>query len=185
MEGTLQGSSQAKGHITQATLAKGIGWGLIGGLAGTLVMDLILMGALSAAGLPALTCYSIVGNTAARFFSILGIEMAGGVLLGVATHYLIGPVVGAIFGAAVAGATVARIDALRVDTLKRGILLAVLYVEILAQPILAMTPILLKMTAAEKLLWFGGSFVMHFLFGVVLGAIVSYGLRLASAGNRN
>lgn len=180
MDITLQGSSQAKGHITKATPAQGMGWGLIGGLAGTLVMDLILMGALSAAGLPALACFTIVGNTAARFFSILGIQMAGGVLPGVATHYLVGPVVGAIFGLAVA-----QVDALRVDTLKKGIVLAVLYVEILAQPMLAMTPILLKMTADEMLLWFGGSFGMHFLFGVVLGAIVSYGLRSATASNRN
>lgn len=183
MDITLLDSSQAKGHRTRVSLAKGMGWGLVGGLAGTLVMDLILMGALSAAGLPALTCFSIVGNTVARFLSILGIEVAGGVPLGVATHYLVGPVVGAIFGAAVAGATVARVDALRVDTPKRGIVLAVLYVEILAQPILATTPMLLKMTAAETLMWFGGSFVMHFVFGVVLGAIVSYGLRLAPTSN--
>ena len=27
--------------------------------------------------------------------------------------------------------------------------------------------------------WFGFSFVMHFLMAVVLGAVVSYGLRLA------
>lgn len=184
MEVTLQGSSLSKGHITQASLAKGLGWGLIGGLAGTLVMDLILMGALSAAGLPALTCFSIVGNTVARFFTITGIEMAGGVPIGVATHYIVGPVVGAIFGAAVAGATVAQVNVFRLDNLKRGIVLAVVYVEILAQPILAMTPILLKMTTTEALLWFGGSFVMHILYGVVLGAVVSYGLRLANAVNR-
>jgi len=131
-------------------------------------MDFALMGALSAVGMPALTCFSIVGNTAARFFSILGIEMAGGVPLGVATHYLIGPLVGAIYGAAVA-----QVDALRVDTLKKGIVLAVLYVEILSQPILATTPILLRMTVPETLQWFGGSFVMHLMWGIVLGAVVS------------
>ena len=147
-----------------------LAWGLIGGLAGTMVMDAILMGGLSAAGLPALTCFSIVGNTVAQFFSILGIEVAGGVPLGVATHYLIGPLIGAIFGV-----IVTQVKALRVDTLKKSIVFAVLYVEILAQPILATTPILLKMTAAETLQWFGFSFVMHFLMAVVLGAVVSYG----------
>jgi hypothetical protein len=140
-----------------------------------MVMDLALMGALSAIGLPTLTCFSIVGNTVARFFSTLGVDMAGGILLGVVTHYLIGPLVGAIFGA-----LVAQVGVLRVDTLKKGIILAVLYIEILSQPILAMTPILLKMTATEMMQWFGGSFVMHLLLGIVLGAIVSYGLRLTS-----
>ena len=70
METTLQGDSLAKRDITHAPLAKVIGWGLVGGLAGTLVMDLVLMGGLSAAGMPARTCFSIVGNTAARFASI-------------------------------------------------------------------------------------------------------------------
>ncbi len=127
MEITLQSNSRARGHITDVAPVRGMGWGLIGGLAGTLVMDLVLMGALSTVGLPTLTCFSIVGNTAARFFWTLGIEMAGGVPLGVATHYLIGPVVGVIFGAASA-----QVDALRADTLKKGIVLAVLYVEILS-----------------------------------------------------
>ena len=57
-------------------------------------MDLVLMGALSAFGSPALTCFSIVGDTVARFFSTLGTEMAGGVPTGIAAHYLIGPLFG-------------------------------------------------------------------------------------------
>jgi hypothetical protein len=138
-----------------------------------MVMDVVLMVGLTAVGLSALTCFSIVGNTVAQFFSILGIEVAGGTPLGVATHYLIGPLIGAIFGT-----VVVQVKALRVDTLKKSIVFAVLYVEILAQPILATTPILLKMTAAETLQWFGFSFVMHFLMAVVLGAVVGYGLRL-------
>ena len=166
MELALHHGSQ----VREVPLARGIGWGLVGGLAGTLVMDCILMGGLSAAGLPALTCFSIVGNTVARFFSILGIEVAGGVPLGIVTHYLIGPLFGAIFGV-----LVTQVKALRADTLKKSIVFAVVYVEILAQPILATTPILLKMTAAETLQWFGFSFIMHFLMAVVLGAVVSYG----------
>lgn len=176
MERTLHGNSQVTGYFPHASLGRGMAWGLLGGLAGTLLMDVVLMGVLSLVGLPAFTCFSIVGKTAARFFSILGYGPSGVVLLGVATHYLIGPLVGALFGVAVA-----QIKLLRVYTLKKCIFLAVVYVEILAQPILATTPILLKMTAAETVQWFAGSFVMHFIFGVVLGVVVSYGLRLAHA----
>ena len=154
------------------TLASGIAWGLIGGLVATMVMDLVLMGALSAAGLPIFTCFSIVGNTMARLFSMLGIELAGGIPLGAAAHNLIGPIIGAIFGVAVT-----RIDALRLTTLKKAIVLAVLYVEIVSQPILATTPILLKMTGPETWQWFGISFLMHMIWGVVLGVVVSHGLR--------
>ncbi len=180
MKIALQGNSQAKGHFPHAALVSGTVWGLMGGLAGTMVMDFLLMGTLSVAGLPAFTCFSIVGDTVARFFSILGIEMAGGVLSGVATHYLIGPLVGALFGV-----VVAHISTRQTFTPKKVIILAVLYVEILAQPILASTPILLKMTAVETLLWFSGSFVMHFIFGMVLGAVLSYGLRLPGTVNHS
>ena len=167
MEITLQEQSQARGYFARANLAKGIVLGVIGGLVATLVMDLILMGALWAVGYDPLSCFSIVGNTVGRFFSLLGTEMAGGVPAGVATHYIVGPVIGAIFGAAVT-----RADALRACTVKKKIVLAILYVEILSQPMLAMTPILLKNTTSEALLWFGGSFVMHFIYGFILSVIV-------------
>jgi hypothetical protein len=92
-----------------APLARGMVVGSLGGLVGTLVMDLILMGALLAAGLPALTCFSIVGDTVARFFSILGIEMVGGVPTGAAAHYLVyGIVLGMIVSHGLRSAAAAR-----------------------------------------------------------------------------
>jgi hypothetical protein len=179
MEKAFQGVSQVKGQDSDTGLARGAGWGLIGGLAGTMVMDLVLTGALAAFGLPALTCFSIVGDTVARFFSTLGMEMAGGVPMGIAAHYLIGPVFGVLFGL-----LINQVHALRVDTLKKCVFLAVLYVEILSQPILATTPILLKMTGPTTLQWYGGSFVMHFMLAVVLGIVVGYGLRLTNPVSR-
>ena len=178
MEKTFEDASYVAGRITSISFSMGLGWGLIGGLAGTVIMDLILMGALSAVGLPALTCFSIVGNTVARFFSIQSMEMARAIQMGIATHYLVGPVIGAIFGTAVA-----RVEALRVNTLKKSILLAILYVEILSQPFVAMPPILLKMTVPAILQWYGGAFIMHLIVAVVLGAVVGRGLRLATAVN--
>lgn len=179
MDIKYQGNSWVTGNNPYITLGRGLAWGLVGGFIGTMFMDFVLMGTLLAVGLPASTCFSIVGNTVARFFSMLGITISGGVVLGVVTHYLIGPLVGAFFGAAVV-----QVEALRIHSLKKGIGFAVIYVEILAQPILASTPILLKMTVAETVQWFGGSFVMHFIFGVVLGVVLNCGLRLSVAVNR-
>ena len=175
---TLQGNTWVKGHITHIMLGKGSVGGMIGGLIGMLVVDLMLMGMLFIVGLSPLTCFSTVGNTVARFFSLLGIELAGGVPLGVATHYLVGPALGAIFGAAVA-----QIGAPRVGTLKKCVVLAVLYGDIVSQPLFAMIPLLLKMGTSETLLWFVGSLVMHFIWGIVLGVFVSHGLRLATGAS--
>ena len=159
--------------VASIPLARGIGWGLVGGVAGTVVMDLVLMGSLSLAGLPALTCFTIVGNTVARFLSGFGIEAAGGVPAGVAAHYIVGPLFGVIYGAAVI-----RIAVLNAGTMQKAVLCAVLYAEILSQPILAMAPILLNMTAVTTLKWYGGSFVMHMLWGVIAGIIVDRGLKI-------
>jgi hypothetical protein len=66
---------------------------------------------------------------------------------------------------------------LRANLLKKSVILSVLYVEILSQPLLAATPILLKMTTSDTVEWFGISFVMHLVYGVVLGVIVKFGLQ--------
>ena len=178
MKRTLEGTLRNPDPDTSLSVWKGLGWGVIGGLTGTLIMDLVLMGAFSAFGAPAMTCFSIVGNTMARFFSIQCMEVGRAILTGVATHYIVGPVFGAIYGMAVA-----RIKTLRVHTMKKSILLAILYVEILSQPLLATTPILMKMALPATLLWYGGSFLMHMIVGAVLGEIVGRGLRLTAAIN--
>jgi hypothetical protein len=173
METKRDETPRSEQHSVTVTAARGTAWGLIGGLAGTIVMDLVLMGSLSAAGLPVLTCYSIVGNTIARFLSELGMEFTGGVPAGVAAHYLVGPLFGAIYGAMVKKAAV--FDRL---TMQKAVLYAILFGEVLSQPILATTPILLKMTAITTLKWYGGSFVMHLLWGVVTGIVVGSGLKM-------
>jgi len=175
MERTLQNHQPMTGRIAPISFSRGLGWGLIGGLVGTAIMDLVLMGALSAFGLPALTCFSIIGNTVARFFSMQSTEIAYAIQLGVITHYLVGPLFGAIFGL-----LVARVKALRANTVKKSIIQAIIYIEILSQPLLATAPILLKMTVPETLQWYGGAFIMHFLMAVVLGSVVGYGLHPAS-----
>ncbi len=173
MEKTLDGTPRVIGRAVSNSLMRGLGWGLLGGLAGTLVMNLLLMGALLVLGHPAGLCLSIVGDTVSSFLALFGVQVAGGVPTGVVTHYVVGPLFGILFGA------VTRLPALRGGSLKRITIAAFVYVEILSQPILATTPILLKMKAPATLQWFGGSFVMHLILSIVLGVIVGYGLRLA------
>ena len=170
---------RAGSQMSYAALARGAVLGVVGGLAGTVVMDLVMFGTFWAVGLPPVIGFSIIGDTAAGFLTLLGIAMAGSLPLGAAVQCLTGMVVGGAFGAAVS-----RVDALRPDTIKKGVVLAVVYIEVLSQPILATSPILLKMTASETLQWFGVSAAMHLIWGVVLGIIVSYGLHSAPAARQ-
>lgn len=179
MEKTIEGPSQVTVCITSKSLYRGLGWGFLGGLVGTLVMDLLLMGVLLVLGQPAGLCFSIVGDTVSRFLEMVGAQVVGGVPTGVVTHYVIAPLFGTLYGALVNG-----LRALRATSIKKCVLLAVVYVEVLSQPILVTTPILLKMKAPAILQWFGGSFVMHLSMSIVLGLIVGCGLRLAPLATR-
>lgn len=172
MDRTLSGHGLMEGHVKRAPLARGTAWGFLGGLTGTMVMDILLMGVLLALGQPAWMCFSIVGDTVSHFLAMFGTQIAGGVPTGVVAHYVIGPLVGILFGAAAA-----MFPALREGTLKKITIAAFVYVEVLSQPMLATTPILLKMKAPATLQWFAGSFVMHLILSIVLGVIVGYGLR--------
>jgi uncharacterized membrane protein YagU involved in acid resistance len=159
------------GNAKLTSLTRGMGWGFIGGLTGTMVMDGLLMVAFLALKLPALSCFSIVGNTVSQLFSMLGLQVADGIQTGVIAHYLIGPLFGVLFGV-----IISKFPALGLASSKKTLLMAILYVEIFSQPILVTTPILLKMTMFETLQWYGGSFVMHLTMAVVLGAIMWYGI---------
>jgi hypothetical protein len=81
-------------------------------------------------------------------------------------------------------AGVSRNDALRVNSTMKGVGLGILSVEIMSQLLLAITPILQKMTAAATLQWYDGLFIIHMIAGAVLGAVVGLGLQLAGRGSR-
>lgn len=172
MQAKLLGRKWIKIIVPHLSLRRGFGLGIIGGLAATIVMDLILIIAFSAAGMPPSTCFSIVGDTLVRLFSFKG--AANSAVLGAAAHYLIGPVLGAIFGAAGR-----HMPALQKSSWKKTILYAASYAEIVSQPLLGLTPIFLQMTASMTLLWYGGALMMHLVWGCVLGAVWNLGLQPA------
>lgn len=176
----LQGNSIASAPIPSLTPLRGMGWGLLAGLAGTVAMDLTLLASLPALGLPAYACYLTIGSTVRLFFALLGIKLAGDVTLGVAAYHLIGPLLGALYGL-----VVSQVSALQRTTLKKNLIYAVLYAEMLSQLILTMTPLLLKMPAQEAILWYAGSFVVHMIWGIVMGLVTYYGWQLPTPGYRN
>jgi hypothetical protein len=163
----------------RAAVVRGAIWGLVGGLIGTVALDIVLIAVLSTMGLPAVISFTTIGDTAAAFFGLVGLEMAGGFPMGVTAHYLLGLMLGAIFGAAVS-----QVEALRTCRRLRCVLLGVVYVLILSQPILALSPLLLKMTAVATVQWFVISAAVHSIWGAVLGAFVGFGLRRESAAGQ-
>jgi hypothetical protein len=157
--------------ISGTTFIRGMVAGMAGGLAGTFLMYLFGAGIFALLGWPTNTSFSIIGNSAAAFFLNFGIALAGGALLGMRIFYLIGLVMGAAFGLA----------AVSLEPLRRASLLkmagwGVLYVEVLSVPLLLAGAFALKMKPADAALWFCISFVMHMVYGLVLGLVTSYGV---------
>lgn len=159
-------------HPLQPTMTQVVTVGLVGGLVGTIVMDLfgislvILLG-----GAPTIS-FSIIGDAAAGFMAMLGIDIAGGTPLGATLHYLIGLLLGAIFAV-----LVLRIQAFHLNSTLKAVGLGVIFVELMSLPMLIAAAVILKMSDVQMGQWFGMSFVMHLVYGGVLGLVVRYGLR--------
>jgi hypothetical protein len=153
------------------TTRDGLLFGVAGGFAATVVIDVVTAAVMPLMGLPATGGFSVIGDTAAGFFRMIGLKIAGGLPIGIFLHYLIGIVLGAIFGAAAI-----RIPAFRPASVKRGIGLGILYTEVISLPILVTPPLILGWDRSTTMQWFGFSFVMHAIWGTVLGAVVAYGL---------
>jgi hypothetical protein len=172
MEERLQYDSRPKDATGSSARVKGLVLGLTAGLVATIVVDLIMMGVLLFWGQPAENGFAVIGDTAAGFFSLIGIDVAGGVLPGLIWHYLIGLAFGVIFVAAVT-----RFDALRLTSMKKGVGLGILFTEVMSIPMLVQVPIFLKQTASDTARILVFFLVMHAIWGLLLGVIVSYGLR--------
>ncbi len=153
------------------TTDRGLAWGAVGGVAATIVIDLVTAAVMPVMGLPATGGFSVIGDTAAGFLALIGLQVSGGVLLGAILHYVIGLALGAIFGAAAAG-----VSAFRLKSIRRGIGLGVLYTELVSLPIVVTPPLILHWGLSDTWQWFAFSFAMHAIWGTVVGALVAYGL---------
>ncbi len=158
------------GSLRTPSLAKGIVAGAVGGLAGTIVMDVFGIVVLLVNGGPDTISFSLIGDAAAGFFSRLGIPISGGTPLGLLLHYLIGLLIGIPLGAGLGLAGIHDIGR------KKGVGLGILCVEAMSVPMLTTAAIVLQMSLSQTAVYFATSFIMHLVFGSVLGLVLSYGL---------
>ncbi len=153
------------------TFIRGFVTGMVGGLAGTYLMYLFGACIFALLGWPANTSFTIIGDSAAAFFSKAGVALAGGSSLGMQLYFLIGLTLGAMLGVAIFS-----LEPLHLASPKKRVGLSILYVEVMSLPLLAAGTVALKMSTANAVLWFGISFIMHLVYGLVLGLVTSYGV---------
>jgi hypothetical protein len=159
-------------------LTKAIAWGFVGGFAATVTMDVVCAAFFAGLGMPVELIYSFIGNVAGSFFLRIGIDLPGSRLLGAVVHFLLGIALGGLLGL-----VTPWVKALRVETLKRALVIGILYTEIVSQPIVASAPLLGSMTASETFQWYALSTGMHLIYGVILGAILSWRQKAVASPN--
>lgn len=140
------------------TLTNAIRYGVIGSLAGTIAMDVVMV----AESL-------MIGEPATSYLALIGSVLGGGAPLGVIIHLVTGALLGLVFGVAVYWA-----DWLRIDTFWKGVWLGVL-AGLVTIPLGCVPFAVLTGVPIAFMVTF--SFVPHLVWGVVLGIVAGYGLR--------
>lgn len=137
--------------------AGGIGLGVVGGLAGMVIMDLVMVVEFLIMGLPLYTYLELIG-------SVLG----GGILIGVVLHILLSLFLGLLFVT-----LVFKVDAFYIKTVRKGFILGVIAGAV---TILGCLPFAI-ITGVPIVEILGFSTFPHLVFGAACGLVVGYRLR--------
>src|SRR4030042_949601 len=137
--------------------AKVIAFGMVGGLAGTVLMDLVMV-----------TTFVLVGEPGDAFFAMVGEKLGDGVMLGIVLHNMIGLSGGLIFALLILG-----IPSINIDSRKKGLMYG-----------LAAGALTIPLGCIPMAIWLGQpileglafSLLPHLPGGLTLGWTVAFGL---------
>jgi hypothetical protein len=143
--------------VLNRSLLRGVGFGIIGGLVGTFLMDLVMV-----------LTFIIAGQPADTFFSMVGEKLGDGPLVGILVHNLVGLTGGIVFSL-----LVLNVKALRIDSRRKGLILGI-----------AAGVVTIPLGCIPLAIWLGQpildviafSILPHLVWGTTLGWIVGYGL---------
>lgn len=139
-------------------MTRGIVYGVLGGVAGMLAMDLVMVVEFLLAQMPPTTYLRLIG-------SVFG----GGVALGAMVHLVVGALPGLGLGVAAV-----KVKALRIDTTDKGLQLGFI-VGVLSIPLGCVPFAIIIDVPIMRLVAF--STIPHLVWGSVLGVVLAYGLR--------
>ena len=130
-------------------------FGLLGGLIGTVMMDIVMFIEFYLIKMPIYTNYIVIGSA-----------VGGAVWIGLILHFIIGPTLGLIFGV-----TIALFDSLKINNYKKGIFLGVL-AGLITIPLGCVPTAILSKVPIIELVSF--STLPHLVWGSGLGWYFSY-----------
>lgn len=139
------------------TFLIGVGFGIIGGVVGTILMDIVMV-----------LTFLIAGQPADTFFSMVGEKFGYGSLVGIAVHNLVGLTGGIVFSL-----LVLNIKALHIESMRKGLVLGIAAGAVTIP--LGCIPLAIWLNQ-PILVVIAFSFLPHLVWGTVVGWTVAYGL---------
>jgi hypothetical protein len=136
---------------------RGVGFGIVGGLVGTFLMDVVMV-----------LTFLIAGQPADAFFSMVGEKLGDGALVGIMVHNLVGLTGGIVFAL-----LVLNVKALRIDSRRKGLVLGIAAGAITIPLGCIPLAIWLDQPILEVIAF---SLLPHLVWGTVLGWTMTYGL---------
>jgi len=152
--------------MNKENIATGGIYGIIAGIASTIVIDIVALIMLSALGLSLASFFAMIGRC---FLTLIGVDAVNPVWQGLTLHYSI-----AILTGLVVGLLTQRFRKLRFSSYRKGILLSVVIAEVEGNSLFYLMSVIMQIPKSEMMFMYGMCFILHLIWGVCLGFVISY-----------
>ena len=152
--------------MNKENIAKGIVYGVIAGTISTIVIDIVALITLSAMGLSLASFFALIGRC---FLTLIGTTAADPVWQGLTLHYSI-----AILTGLVIGLLTQRFHKLQFSSYRKGILVSSIIAQVEGNGLFYLMSVIMKIPQSEMVMMYEMCFILHLIWGVCLGLIISY-----------
>ena len=152
--------------MDEENVVRGSIYGIIAGTISTIVIDIVALVILAVMGVSLPSFFALIGRC---FLTLIGTGAADPVWQGLTLHYSI-----AILTGLVIGLLTQRFHKLQFSSYRKGILLSIIIAEVEGNSLFYLMSVIMKIPQSEMGIMYELCFILHLIWGVCLGLIISY-----------
>jgi len=141
-------------------------YGIIAGTISTIVIDIVAFIMLSVMGFSLASFFALIGRC---FLTLIGTSAADPIWQGLILHYSIAIVTGLVVGL-----LTQRFHTLEFSSYRKGILLSIIIAQVEGNSLFYLMSVIMKIPQSEMVTMYELCFILHLIWGVCLGLIISY-----------
>jgi hypothetical protein len=162
--------------VNKQNIIKGIKYGTIAGMLGTVATDIVSLVILTFMGVSLPSFFALIGRA---FMTLIGAEAANPVWQGLALHYSIGIISGSLLGL-----LTQRFHRLVFDSYRKGILIGIIVSQVEGNSLFYLMSVIMKIPQSEMVMMYGLCSILHLVWGSCAGLIISYSQQYKIAASR-